>query len=148
MKKIFFGILAIVLLASCKKNNTNTCEQTMAEIAGKYKLIKLEQVSFKTGAIQDVTATLTGCQLSGVFVLHSDSTATYTELSGCNGSGTGIWNLSGGINSSESLYTSFTSGNGNYISLTSISSWDCRNLVLTTNFPGAQYNNRYTLAKF
>ena len=148
MKNIFFSILAILLLASCKKNNTNTCEQTMAEIAGKYKLIKLELVSYKTGAIQDVTSTLTSCQLSGVFVLHSDSTATYTELSSCNDSGTGTWNLSGGINSSENLYASFTSGNGNYISLTSISSWDCRNLVLTTSFPYAQYNNRYTLAKF
>jgi len=65
MKKIFFGILAIVLLASCKKNNTNTCtcEQTMAEIAGKYKLMKLELISNKTGAIQDVTSTLTNSDI-------------------------------------------------------------------------------------
>src|SRR5215467_3110350 len=128
MKAFFISILAILLIESCKKNTSNTttaktCGKTMTEIAGRYKLTKVELVSYWTGATQDVTSTLPTCELSGIFDLNRDSTAVYTEPPGCDGSGTGTWGITG------NLYTVFPSGNGVYISDTEITSWDCDNLV-------------------
>jgi hypothetical protein len=149
IKTFLLSILAILSLASCKKNAspeniTKTCEKYTAGIAGKYKLIKVELVSYWTGAAQDVTSRTASCQLSGIFELRTDGTASYAEPAGCNGSGTGIWSVPGEV----TLYTSFTSGNGVYISGTSITSWDCTNLVLTTKYPAVEYNSRYTLTRF
>ena len=115
----------------------------MAEIAGRYKITKLESVSYNTGAAQDITSTLTNCELLSIYNFNAGGTATYTELTGCNGSGSGTWNVS-----ETGLYTSFTTGGGNRISLTSILSWDCISLVLITRWPSVTYNYRYTLTKF
>ncbi len=123
--------------------HNNTCAITMAAIAGSYRLAKYELVSYNTGAAQDLTSTLNSCQLSGIYNFNIDSTAAYTELNNCSGSGSGRWGLSG-----TSFYTSFTSGEGSRINLTSITSWDCTSLVLTTSFPSAVSNIRYTLTKF
>ena len=142
MKTFFLSILVISFVVSCKKKDTDTCEITMAEIAGSYQLTKFESVSYNTGAAQDLTSTLPSCELSGIYNFKTDSTATYTELTNCNGSGNGTWSLS-----DAGLYTSFTSGNGNRISSTSITSWDCTNLVLMTRFPSVPYNYRFTFTK-
>jgi Lipocalin-like domain len=114
----------------------------MVEIAGRYKLTKLESVSYNTGAAQDITSMLTSCELLSIYNFNADGTATYTEVTNCNGSGSGTWNLS-----EAGLNTSFTTGSGNRISLTSIVSWDCTNLVLITRLPSVTYNYRYTLTK-
>ena len=113
----------------------------MAQIAESYQLTKFESVLYNTGAAQDVTSTLTNCELSGIYHFNIDGTAAYTESTNCSGSGSGTWSLS------NSLYTLFTSGDGNRISSTSITSWDCTNLVLITMFPSVTYNYRFTLTK-
>jgi hypothetical protein len=144
-RKIFFStVLLIVCIVSCKKKDTNTCETTMADIAGSYHLTKFESVSYNTGAAQDVTFFLTSCELSGIYKFNIDSTATYSELTNCNNSGSGVWTAS-----ETTFYTFFTSGTGNRLSgLTlSITSWDCTNLVLLTSFPSVDSNYRYTLTK-
>ena len=143
MKALFVGILLTVFIASCKKEETRTCKKNMKSIAGRYKLSKVELVSYKTGEAQDVTSTLSNCDLSGIYIFNTDNTTTYAEMGNCSGSGSGTWGLSGG-----NLFTSFENGNGNKISPTSIVSWDCTNLVLITRFPTVEYNNRYTLTKF
>lgn len=146
MKNIIVFLLLNVSLLSCKKNYTTTvsavttvCENTVPAIAGIYKLTKFEVVAYATGQSQDVTATLTSCELSGVYNFRTDNTASYTEMAGCTGNGSGTWSLTeGGI-----LFTSF----GNRISNTSIVSWDCIHLVLITHFPSVISNNRYTLTR-
>jgi hypothetical protein len=114
----------------------------MAQIAGTYQLTKFQSVSYNNGATQDLTSTLTNCELSGIYHFKTDGTATYTESINCSSIANGTWNLSNG-----SLYTLFTSEDGNRISSTSITSWDCTNLVLLTSFPSVEFNYRYTLTK-
>ncbi len=115
----------------------------MAEIAGSYHLTKFESVSYNTGAAKDNTSSLTSCELSDIYTFHADSTAAYSELTDCNNNGSGGWGVS-----NATLYTSFTSGTGNRISGTSITSWDCSNLVLLTRFPSVDSNYRFTLTRF
>jgi hypothetical protein len=145
MKNLLAAVLLITLLFSCRKNGVlckeppEVCERTVPGIAGNYKLTKFELVSFSTGQAQDVTATLTACELSGIYDLRIDRTANYTEMANCNGSGTGTWDLTdGGV-----LITSFWTRIRN----TSIVSWDCTNLILITHFPSVLNNNRYTLTR-
>ena len=143
MKNLFTIVLLTSLLFSCNKSTVKVCEKTIAGITGTYKLTKFELVSFDTGQAQDVTNTLSPCELSGIYDLRVDKTASYTEMANCTGNGTGTWGLTeGGI-----LYTSFASGNGSRISNTSIVSWDCIHLVLITHFPSVVNNNRYTLTR-
>src|SRR5436309_148603 len=107
-------VLVIVTILSCRKNDvTNTsdklavnatCKKTMASIAGKYRLTKVEQVSYPSGEAKDVTDSTDGCILAGIFKLFANGRAIYTEPSNCNGSGTGSWSISNG-----SVYTSFSS---------------------------------------
>jgi len=115
----------------------------MASISGNYKFTKLEKVAYSTGETQDITSTLTSCDLSGIYTFKTDSTVTYTESTNCNGNGIGTWNLPGTF-----MYTTFASGNGNRINATLIESWNCFNLVLLTRYPSVTYNYRFTLARF
>ena len=142
MKTSLFISLIILGVISCKKKDVSTCDITMPEIAGNYKLIKFESVSYATGSATDLTSTLTSCELSGIYNFNIDSTAIYTELTNCNGSGNGTWKVS-----ETWLYTAFTSGDGNRISSTLIESWNCSTLVLITRYPSVTYNYRFTLRR-
>ena len=141
MKILFAGILVFVFLAGCRKKS-DTCDQNMADIAGKYKMTKFEQVSYSTGMAQDVTSYLTACQVSGIYTLNADSTMIYTETANCTGSGAGRWNIDGGH-----FYTEFNSGSSYLIHPTVIVSWDCNTLVLMTQYPNANTNDRITLTR-
>lgn len=142
MKTYLLSMLVVACFVSCKKSTATSCETTMTDIAGNYKITKYESVSYNTGATQDVTSSLASCALSAIYRFNIDSTATYTELNGCNGSGSGTWATSG-----SGFHTAFGPGNGNRIDVTSITSWDCSNLVLTTMFPSVTYNYRFTLSR-
>ena len=142
MKIFFFCILITTCVASCKKNHVDTCLINLAQIAGSYKLTKLETVSYSTGAASDITSSLSSCDLLSIYNFRADGTATYTELANCNGSGSGTWSLS-----ETELFTYFTTGSGNRINLTSIVSWDCANLVLITRWPSVAYNYQYILTR-
>ena len=112
-------------------------------MTGRYRLTKFEWVYYNTGGAQDMSSTLLGCELSGIYTLKPDSTASYTESTGCTGSGSGTWSLSSVI-----LLTAFTFGDGNRINLTYVQSWDCSILVVMTAFPSVEYNYRFTLTRF
>jgi len=142
MKTFILISLVVTFFVSCKKNEATICAINMTEIAGNYKFSKLEKVSYSTGIAQDVTSTLTSCELSGLYTFNSDSTAEYSELAICNGNSSGSWNLSGTL-----LYTAFNSSNANRITGTLIESWDCSTLVLITRYPSVDYNFRITLSK-
>jgi len=142
MKIRFLIGLIITCTVSCKKRDSPACVITTAQIAGHYKLTKLESVSYNTGIAQDLTSTLTNCELSGIYNFNNDNTATYSELVNCNGSSSGTWALS-----ETWLITSFTSGIGNRINGTLIESWNCSILVLTTQYPSVNFNYRFTLRR-
>lgn len=114
----------------------------MTDIAGTYKITKYETVSYNTGTLQNVTSSLTSCQLSAIYHFSADSTAAYAEPANCGGSSSGTWRISG-----SGFYVSFNSVNANLIGLTSITSWNCDDLVLTTLFPSVDYNYRFTLTR-
>jgi len=114
----------------------------MTSFAGTYALTKYEQVTFSTGNAQDLTSTLSNCELSAIYKLNNDSTAIYTEPGTCTGSGTGNW-----IGSNSGISISFASGNGIKVNNTILISWNCKDLVLMTTYPNTVYNNRYTLSR-
>lgn len=142
MKVYLLSILFFICFVSCKKAATTSCGTTMTDIAGNYKIIKYESVSYNTGATQDMTTALPGCMLSAIYHFNSDGTATYSESGSCDGSRDGTWAAS-----NAGFHSTFASVNGNRIDATSITSWDCTNLVLTTMFPSVNYNYRFTLSK-
>lgn len=142
MKIYLCSILVVACFVSCKKAASPSCGTTLTDIAGDYKIIKYESVSYNTGATQDITSSLPGCMLSAIYHFISDGTATYSESGGCDGSRNGTWAAS-----NSGFHSTFESVNGNRIDATSITSWDCTNLVLTTMFPSVNYNYRFTLSK-
>lgn len=142
IKMCLATILVAACFASCKKGHLNNCKATMTDIAGAFKITKFETVSYSTGAAQDITSSLTSCQLSAIYQFNADSTATYNEPANCGGSSSGTWSVSG-----SGFYASFNSANANRIGLTSITSWNCVDLVLTTLFPSVNYNYRFTLTR-
>jgi len=141
VKSLLPVILFMGVLSGCHKS-TESCEQTMSAIAGQYKITRYERVTYGTGAVQDVTFYLTGCQLSGIYTLSADSTIIYQEQSNCTDSGAGRWRIESG-----GFYTEFNSGGGRNINLTTIVSWDCTNLVLISHYPNANFNDRFTLTR-
>ena len=145
MKKFLFISLTILYFISCKKSNevVPVCDISMGEVAGNYNLVKVESVQYSTGLATDITSTLPSCELSGIYIFNTDSTASYTELSNCSGSSSGTWEIS-----NLWLYTDFASGDGSRISPTLIESWNCSTLVLITRYPSTAYNYRFTLSRF
>jgi hypothetical protein len=145
MKLLISLLVAILLLASCKERSITDsvpCELTMPLVAGNYKITKLEKVYYATGIAEDVTTSLTNCDLTAVYNLKIDSTASYSVAAACTGNATGTWNIS-----SANFHCSFTSSEANRISNTSTASWDCSKLVLITMFPSVVFNLRYTLTR-
>ena len=70
MKTFFVSILLVAFIVSCKKNDiSSTCEKTLTSISGRYKLAKLESVSYNTGEVlegkdaMDPAATADACPL-------------------------------------------------------------------------------------
>jgi len=141
MKSLAATLLIVGLFAGCHKND-GSCDQTMAAISGQYKLTKSEHVAYGPGTSEDVTASLTVCQLSAIYTLNTDSTINYAEPGNCTGSGTGRWKIDTGM-----LYPEMNSGSSLLNHPTMIESWDCRTLVLISLYPSVDYNDRLTLTK-
>lgn len=138
-------VIAITLIAGvivgCHKT-TQTCDQTMSAIAGQYKLIKVEHVAYDTGTAEDITSWFTICQLSAIYTLNPDSTVNYTEPGNCAGSGTGHWKTEfrgfhAEVNSADCLINRPAA----------IESWDCKTLVLISQYPSVNFNDRLTLTR-
>lgn len=128
MKKLFLSlVLGGVLLAGCKKDDAPTdCAETVAGIAGNYKITKF------TVAGSDATSTFyDACDLSGVYALKADGTATYAEsgTSCSTTTGTGAWSVTG-----TTINLAYTSGNGDDFSGTV--SNNCSNITISDNSSG------------
>lgn len=141
---ILLLFLATIVLCCKKSTKPVVCETTTASITGSYHLTKYERVIYATGIPQDMTNTLSACELNAVYKLNADSTAIYTENGSCTGSGTGNWRLYNG----SSFVFNFKSGNGMRLNTGMFNSWDCTNLVLMTAYPSTISNDRYTLTRF
>jgi hypothetical protein len=100
MKKIsILALAAVTLLASCKKNkDAESCEVSVAGLAGNYKISKVEVVS--SIITTDVTATfLQSCERDDIYQLKADKTLVYQDGGvSCGGSATrnGTWDVVNG----------------------------------------------------
>jgi len=96
-KKLLAGFFALtILFSACKKDDdAPVCALNATNIAGTYKISKVETIA--GGTTIDVTGSfLDNCTASGLYKLNSDNTLQYTELPSCGGNGTGTWNLTDG----------------------------------------------------
>lgn len=141
MKKIILSAIILASVISCKKDEDPKCEKTVAAIAANYKLTKVETVS-STGT-SDVTPTfLTDCQKNALYLLKTDKSFTYTEISStCTDSGIGTWDVTSS--------TITISGAGYTFNNAPIESWDCTNLKVTQTgtLGSATVNLRFTFVK-
>lgn len=96
MKNYFFAaVAASALLFSCKKNDKTSCDNTVAAIAGNYKLTKI------TVNGQDVTSTFISedCVKDDIYQLKADKSLVYDDAGTiCNpaGDGVGTWDIASG----------------------------------------------------
>ncbi len=96
---MFKNIIPFVLLStlfSCKKDdNAQTCDKTMASVAGAYSLSKMELGM--GGVFSDVTSLLETRELDDKIVLNSNGTSVYKDMGAvCSPleNSTGTWNIS------------------------------------------------------
>ncbi len=123
MKKILLTLfIGAVLFTGCKKDDDNDCAETVAAIAGSYKISKV------TLSGSDVTAGLDNCQKSGVLALNANGTLTYTETASCSGDGTGTWSMTG-----NNIMISHSGAGSDYEGTVSN---NCSNIVITEDFGG------------
>ena len=120
MKKILLPAIAIITLAfsacSDDDNNNTNCDETVAAIAGNYKLTKLTKIF--NGSSEDVSSRITGCAQTTTYALNSNKSYAATSPGGdCNYSGT--WDIVNGIFVAEgSQMTGTVDNRCSYITLT------------------------------
>lgn len=137
MKKIcLFLIVAPILFLSCKKNNDNpTCDLTVANLAGTYKLTSIRYKP-AGGTESEVIGILPACKLDDLTTLKTDGNFTYQDagvVCSPNGSYPGNWSLSGNTINLEGVPGT-------------IEGFNCTTLVFfTMNLPnpGDKYTYRY-----
>ncbi|MCW5915790.1 MAG: lipocalin family protein [Ferruginibacter sp.] len=95
MRNVLLAVLLISVIASCKKSKKNTCEVSVAAMAGNYKLTKYS-AKITSQPEQDLTSTLTSCEKSGVYHLNADKSAIYTNEASCADNETGTWDIVNG----------------------------------------------------
>jgi hypothetical protein len=143
IKNLVVTIFLMLVAIGCKKHKIVDCSETMNGISGRYKITKIESVSYFTGTAQERTATQTACQGSATYIFRADSSASYIENGSCSGSVNGSWKFSNG-----NFYTNFNSSSPHLFYITALVSWDCTELVLITYWPAVDSNYRYTLRRF
>jgi len=126
MKKVTTAFTLVALLTcgtlfSCNKNpDVPTCEVTVANLSGSYKLSALQYKSSASAAPVDYLATMDDCEKDNILTLksdgsyHSDDAGTVCSP---NESGDGTWQLKGNTLTSDGTL------NG------TIDSYDCKILV-------------------
>jgi hypothetical protein len=126
MKKMLFSLLLIsTVMVSCSKDDAApSCATSVSGIAGSFKITKLELVT--NGVPSDITLGLTSCELSGIYRLNADKTATYTEAgSSCTDSWSGgSWD----VVSNKLIIKDDTNSEWYNASITS---WNCSNLLIS-----------------
>ena len=106
MKKYFLTALAAsAILVSCKKNDKTSCDNTVAALAGNYKI-----TSITLAGQSVIDQYLDACQKDDVYQLKADKTIVYDDAgTQCSpsGDGAGDWDVASGT-----LTISQNSGNG------------------------------------
>lgn len=136
----FVGLAFTLLFVACKKDSkTQTCNISIDEIAGTYKVTKVESVT--GGTTVDVSSSiLTSCPASGIYKLNADKTLTYTELPACSGNGNGTWDIVSG------KISIIQTGNGFDLVSATVNSFNCSVMVATQDI-GAGASFVYTFTK-
>ena len=126
MKKILYSLLLIsTVMVSCSKDDDGpSCATSVAGITGSFKITKQEL--FTNGIPTDITSGLDPCELSGIYRLNADKTATYTEAgSSCSDSWSGgSWD----VVSNKLIIKDNT--NTEWYNAT-IKTWNCSNLLIS-----------------
>lgn len=139
-KTLLTAVSLLLFFGSCKKDKANSCDKTMAAIAGTYSIVKIEMGS--GGSYQDVTSLfLESCELDDQIILSSDGTVSYKDAgTACesNGDDSGTW----AIDSNGKITVAAGSVDA---SSADISSFDCSTLVIAGSDSGIDY--RMTLKK-
>lgn len=126
MKKVTTAFTLVALLTSgalfsCNKNpDVPTCEITVTNLSGSYKLSALQYKSSASAAPVDYLATMDDCEKDNILILksdgsyHSDDAGTVCSPSE---SGDGTWQLKGNTLTSDGTLNGI------------IDSYDCKTLV-------------------
>ncbi len=123
--------IAFFSITSCKKSSDPaSCETTVANLSGAYKLTA-EKLT--VGSIeQDVLPTYDACELDDVMTLKTDGTYIHTDAgTTCGGDDSGTWGVSG---------NTFTIDG----ETGTIVSFDCHNLVISHSELGGTITSTYT----
>ena len=142
LKKIIIPGLLLLTFSACKKDNS--CDKTVASIAGTYSLVKLEVGS--GGVFSDITGLLETCQLDDKLSLNANGTSSYMDLGTVclpAGDESGTWDIT-----AAGKMTINTGGGTVDVTDADITSFDCSTLVLTgfdLSSPGDQF--RLTIRK-
>jgi len=137
--------LLLLVFASCKKDETNTCGKTMADIAGTYSITRLQFE--RSGGFVDFTASLDNCNEDDKLILNANGTSIYQDAGvACDPpeNAAGTWSID-----SEGRMSIDDGGSDVFsISTAEITSFDCNTLVLTGTSPGfAGFSFRLTIKK-
>lgn len=123
----FLSLFSILLLAvSCQKEAQAPvdCPQTVAAIAGTYKLTALKYKASASSAEQDYLLLKEPCELDDIISLNANGTYNYQDAGiSCSPDGTdsGTWSISGNTIISDGIVSG------------TIQSFDCRNLIAYSN---------------
>ena len=133
IKTLSLAALSLLLFGSCKKDKANSCDKSMAAIAGTYSITKIEIGS--NGNFVDVDDR-DACEKDDHIVLNQNGTLQYQDdgiTCDPNGEDSGTWNI-------DSNGKITMSGAGDFYAQTAdVTSFDCTNLVITGTESGIQY---------
>lgn len=127
------AIIALMVFNSCKKDKTANCEKTMASIAGKYLITRIELgVNNNYQDADDRDA----CEKDDHILLNADGTVEYKDdgtVCDASGDDSGTWTID-----SNGKITISSVGDV-YAESADITSFDCTTLVLSGTESGIQY---------
>lgn len=114
--------LILLLAASCQKEAQDTvdCPQTVAAIAGTYKLTALKYKASASSAEQDYLLLKEACELDDIVLLNANGTYHYQDAgTSCSPDGTdaGTWSIAGNTIISDGIVSG------------TIQSFDCKSLI-------------------
>lgn len=126
MKNYFFAaVAASALLFSCKKNDKTSCDNTVAALAGNYKI-----TSVTMAGVSVMDQYVEACQKDDVYQLKADKTFTYDDAgTQCSpsGDGSGTWDVVNGT-------ITITQSTGSSMDFSGTVTNNCNSVVVSEDF--------------